>query len=118
VICGDLADALTGGSSGGAILEQLSRENMMIGPEDSDSARTERTEYRFHPMLADMLRARLRRELPGETVRLTRRAARWLAARGQHAQAIRTAARVGDWDFAGRVARRRGTGTARCRGGG
>src|SRR5260370_35782085 len=54
-------------------------------------------------MLADMLRARLRRELPGETVRLTRRAARWLAARGQHAQAIRTAARAGGWDFAGRV---------------
>ncbi|HKR68830.1 MAG TPA: LuxR C-terminal-related transcriptional regulator [Streptosporangiaceae bacterium] len=103
VICGDLADALTGGTSGSAILEQLSRENMMIGPEDSDSARTERTEYRFHPMLADMLRARLRREHPGETVRLTRRAARWLAARGQHAQAIRTAARAGDWDFAGRV---------------
>ena len=103
VICGDLADALTGGTSGGAILEQLSRENMMIGPEDSDSGRTERTEYRFHPMLAEMLRARLRRELPGETVRLTRRAARWLAARGQHAQAIRTAARVGDWEFAGRV---------------
>ncbi|HEX7994432.1 MAG TPA: hypothetical protein VF506_10960, partial [Streptosporangiaceae bacterium] len=103
VICGDLADALTGGTSGGAILEQLSRENMMIGPEDSDSGRTERTEYRFHPMLADMLRARLRRELPGESVRLTRRAARWLAARGQHAQAIRTAARASDWEFAGRV---------------
>ncbi len=103
VICGDLADALTGGTSGGAILEQLSRENMMIGPEDSDLGRTERTEYRYHPMLADMLRARLRRELPGETIRLTRRAARWLAARGQHAQAIRAAARAGDWDFAGRV---------------
>ena len=103
VISGDLADALTGGSSGGAILEQLSRENMMIGPEDSDLGRTERTEYRYHPMLADMLRARLRRELPGETIRLTRRAARWLAARGQHAQAIRAAARAGDWDFAGRV---------------
>ncbi len=103
VICGDLADALTGGSSGGAILEQLSRENLMIGPEDSDQGRTERTEYRFHPMLADMLRARLRRELPGETIRLTRRAARWLAARGQHAKAIRAAARAGDWDFAGRV---------------
>jgi len=103
VVCGDLADALTGGTSGGAILEQLSRENMMIGPEDSDSGRTERTEYRFHPMLADMLRARLRRELPGESVRLTRRAARWLAAHGQHVQAIRTAARASDWDFAGRV---------------
>jgi LuxR family maltose regulon positive regulatory protein len=103
VICGDLADALTGGTSGGAILEQLSRENMMIGPEDSDLGRTERTEYRYHPMLADMLRARLRRELPGETIRLTRRAARWLAARGRPAQAIRAAARAGDWDFAGRV---------------
>jgi LuxR family maltose regulon positive regulatory protein len=102
-ICGDLADALTGGTSGGAILEQLSRENMMIGPADADLGRTERTEYRYHPMLADMLRARLRRELPGESVRLTRRAARWLAAKGQHAQAIRTAARAGDWDFAGRV---------------
>jgi LuxR family maltose regulon positive regulatory protein len=102
-ICGDLADALTGGTSGGAILEQLSRENMMIGPADADLGRTERTEYRYHPMLADMLRARLRRELPGETVRLTRRAARWLAARGQHTQAIRAAARAGDWDFAGRV---------------
>jgi LuxR family maltose regulon positive regulatory protein len=102
-ICGDLADALTEGTSGGAILEQLSRENMMIGPADADLGRTERTEYRYHPMLTDMLRARLRRELPGETVRLTRRAARWLAARGQHAQAIRTAARAGDWDFAGRV---------------
>ena len=103
VICGDLADTLTGGTSGGAILEQLSRENMMIGPEDSDLGRTERTEYRYHPMLADMLRARLRRELPGETIRLTRRAARWLAAQGRHAQAIRAAARAGDWDFAGRV---------------
>jgi LuxR family maltose regulon positive regulatory protein len=102
-ICGDLADALTGGTSGGAILEQLSRENMMIGPADSELGRTERTEYRYHPMLADMLRARLRRELPGETVRLTRRAARWLAARGKHAQAIRAAAQAGDWDFAGRV---------------
>ena len=102
-ICGDLADALTGGTSGGAILEQLSRENMMIGPADADLGRTERTEYRYHPMLTDMLRARLRRELPGETVRLTRRAARWLAASGKHAQAIRTAARAGDWDFAGRV---------------
>ncbi len=102
-ICGDLADALTGGSSGGAILDQLSRENMMIRPADADSARTGRTEYCYHPMLIDMLRARLRRELPGEAVRLTRRAARWLAARGRHVQAIRTAARAGDWDFAGRV---------------
>jgi LuxR family transcriptional regulator, maltose regulon positive regulatory protein len=103
VICGELADTLTGGSGGGSKLEQLSRDNMMVRPADAEPARTERTQYRYHPMLLDMLRARLRRELPGETARLTRRAARWLAARGRPAEAIRTAARAADWDFAGRV---------------
>jgi len=103
VICGELADTLTGGSGGGSMLEQLSRENMMVRPADTELARTERTQYRYHPMLLDMLRARLRRELPGETARLTRRAARWLAAQGRHAEAIRNAARAADWDFAGRV---------------
>ena len=103
VICGELADTLTGGSGGGSTLEQLSRENMMVRPADAEPARTERTQYRYHPMLLDMLRARLRRELPGETARLTRRAARWLAAQGRHAEAIRSAARAADWDFAGRV---------------
>ena len=103
VICGELADTLTGGSGGGSILEQLSRENMMVRPADTEPARTERTQYRYHPMLLDMLRARLRRELPAETAMLTRRAARWLAANGRHAEAIRNAARAADWDFAGRV---------------
>ncbi len=103
VICGDLADALGGGCDGAAILDELSRENLMVGPADADQACTDRAEYRYHPMLLDMLRARLRSELPGESVRLTRRASRWLAARGRHAEAIRSAARAGDWDFAGRV---------------
>ena len=67
VICGELADTLTGGSGGGSMLEQLSRENMMVRPADTELARTERTQYRYHPMLLDMLRARLRCELPGET---------------------------------------------------
>jgi LuxR family transcriptional regulator, maltose regulon positive regulatory protein len=103
VISGELADTLTRGSTGGATLEQLSRENMMVRPADTELARTERTQYRYHPMLLDMLRARLRRELPGETAGLTRQAARWLAGQGRSAEAIRTAARAGDWDFAGRV---------------
>ncbi len=103
VICGELADTLTGGSAGGSMLELLSRENMMVRPADMELARTERTQYRYHPMLLDMLRARLRCELPGETARLTRRAARWLAGQGRHAEAIRNAARAADWDFAGRV---------------
>ena len=103
VISGELADTLTAGSGGGSMLEQLSRENMMVRPAATELARTERTQYRYHPMLLDMLRARLRCELPGETARLTRRAARWLAGQGRPAEAIRTAARAADWDFAGRV---------------
>ena len=105
VICGDLADTLGGGSGGAVILDQLSRENMMVGrvQAQSDQEGPDRTEYRYHPMLLDMLRERLRRELPAEAARLTKRAARWLAARGRPAEAIRTAARAGDWDFAGRV---------------
>jgi len=106
VICGDLADALGGGSEGSVVLDQLSRENMMVGRclgADAVRAGPGGAEYRYHPMLLDFLRERLRRELPGEAGRLTRRAARWLAARGRPAEAIRTAARAGDWDFAGRV---------------
>ena len=105
VISGDLADAL-GGRDGAVILDQLSRENMMVGrcaSADAGLAGRDSAEYRYHPMLLDMLRERLRRELPGEATRLTRRAARWLAARGRPGEAIRTAARAGDWDFAGRV---------------
>jgi len=106
VICGDLAEALAGGDEGSIVLDQLSRENMMIGrcvPADAGQASNGSAEYRYHPMLLDMLRERLRRELPAEAARLTRRAARWLAARGRPAEAIRAAARAGDWDFAGRV---------------
>ncbi len=108
VICGDLADTLGGSGSGSSavMLDELSRENMMVRPAvraDADQTGADPAEYRYHPMLLDMLRERLRRELPGESVRLTRRAARWLAARGRHAEAIRSAARAGDWDFAGRV---------------
>ena len=104
VICGDLAEALGGGDEGSVVLDQLSRENMMVGRcADAGQASHGGVEYRYHPMLLDMLRERLRRELPAEAARLTRRAARWLAARGRPAEAIRTAARAGDWDFAGRV---------------
>ncbi len=47
-----------------------------------------------------MLRAQLRRELPGEVRLLAKRAASWLASRGQHADALRSAVCSEDWDFA------------------
>ena len=110
-ICGDLADTLTAGPDGTATLDQLSRENAMIKPTGhagadevpAQSAAPGMVEYRYHPLLLDLLRAQLRRELPAELPLLSKRAARWQAARGDHADALRNAVIVGDWDFAARV---------------
>lgn len=104
-ICGELADAMTGESGGAAILDQLCRENMMVEPAAASGLGSggERAEYRYHPLLRDLLCAQLRRELGAEVPGLARRAARWQAAHGWPAEAIRRAAQAGDWDFAARV---------------
>ncbi len=119
-VYGDLADSLTGESGGAAILDQLCRENIAAAdltatadlsgqPGSAATAAAaagaggESTEYRYHPLLLDLLRAQLRRELPDEVPLLARRAARWHAAHGCPAEAIRHAAQGGDWDFAARV---------------
>ena len=106
-ICGDLADALTGESGGAAILDQLCRENLMVQP-GADAAGPcagpgGNAEYRYHPLLLDLLRAQFRRELSAEAPQLAQRAAGWLAANGRPVDAIRTAIQAGDWDFAARV---------------
>lgn len=103
-ICGDLADTLTAGSGGTATLDQLCRENAMIRLAGSTRpGGPGAVEYQYHPLLLDLLRAQLRRELPAELPLLTRRAANWQASRGDHASALRNAAGVGDWDFAAQV---------------
>lgn len=110
-ICGDLADALTAGTDGTATLDQLFRENAMIklaGPVTQDAGPTwpampGGVEYRYHPLLLDLLRAQLRRELSAELPLLARRAANWQASRGDLANALRNAVLAGDWDFAAGV---------------
>jgi LuxR family transcriptional regulator, maltose regulon positive regulatory protein len=104
-LSGGLADALTGGSGTGArTLERLARENSLVGPAGRDG------EYRYHPMLREVLTDELNRELPGEVPALLRRAARWHAAQGQALQAVRTAAQAGDWDFGVHVLAQAGAG--------
>jgi LuxR family transcriptional regulator, maltose regulon positive regulatory protein len=90
---GGLADALAGGSGSGArTLERLARENILVEPAGPG-------EYRYHPMLREVLSAELRRERPDEVPVLLGRAARWHAARGEAVEAVRIAARAGDWAF-------------------
>ena len=103
VICGELAGALTSQPDGAAVLDQLCRENIMITTAEPPAQGDGGAGYRYHPLLLDLLRAQLRRELPEEVPALHRRAARWQAAHGRPADAIRSAARAADWDFAARV---------------
>ncbi|HEX3214311.1 MAG TPA: AAA family ATPase, partial [Actinomycetota bacterium] len=94
-LCGDLADALTGGSDGARVLARLEREHVFT----SASGPT-RTWYRYHPLFAELLRAELRyghaAELPG----LHRRAATWHADAGRPVPAVRHALAAGDVDQA------------------
>jgi LuxR family maltose regulon positive regulatory protein len=82
-ICGDLADALTGGTGGALVLEQLERSGAFVTALDRH-----RTWFRYHGLFAELLRVRLRIERPGLEPELHARAAEWLAAAGLGREAI------------------------------
>ena len=60
--------------------------------------------YRYHPLLAEVLRLKLRLESPGLELDLHRRAARWLRKNRTPAEAARQAVAGGDWQLAARIA--------------
>ncbi|HXZ65470.1 MAG TPA: LuxR C-terminal-related transcriptional regulator [Streptosporangiaceae bacterium] len=98
-----LASELTGDPAAAQVLDRLSRAGSLVAPVAPDSG-----EYRYHPMLRDVLAGCLRRELPEEVPELLRRVARWHAAHGAVAAAVRAAADIGDWDFGAQVLNRAG----------
>jgi LuxR family maltose regulon positive regulatory protein len=106
-LSGDLADALTGQSGGARTLDRLNRENSFV-----DALDRERGEYRYHPLLRQVLTAELHREIPQEIPVLLRRAARWYAAQGRHIGAVRCAAEARDWDYGAQVMAEAGAGAA------
>ncbi|MGE3664323.1 MAG: LuxR C-terminal-related transcriptional regulator [Pseudonocardia sp.] len=90
-LTGPLCDAVTGGSGGAARLAELERANLFLVPLDD-----RRRWYRYHHLFADVLRTHLVDQLPGEVAALHRRAADWLHANGEPAEAIRHALAAGD----------------------
>jgi LuxR family maltose regulon positive regulatory protein len=90
----DLARDLTDDAGAARLLEQLSRECGLVQPVSPDAA-----EYRYHPMLREVLFADLCRELPDEVPVLQGRVARWHAGRGDVLAAVQAAASAGDWEF-------------------
>jgi LuxR family maltose regulon positive regulatory protein len=88
----DLVAALTGRRDGARILAGLERATGLLtrvsGPGDR---------YRCHPLLGQVLRGELRRQLGGEVTELHRRAARWYARHDPPGGALRHALAAGEW---------------------
>ena len=87
----DLADALTGHHDGARVLELLERSNSFLLPLDEHRHR-----YRYHPMFLELLRSQLKYQMPDAFVLEHKRAARWFAANGMAAAALRHAVAAGD----------------------
>ena len=90
-LSGPLCDAVTGMPGGKATLESLDRANLFVVPLDD-----RRHWYRYHHLFADMLRAHLIDERPGEVGDLHRRASRWYDQDSQPLPAVRHAVAAGD----------------------
>ena len=94
-VCGPLADALTGGSSGERILQDLEDSNAFVVSVDPG-----RTWFRCHHLFADLLRLELRRTVAAEVPVLHATAAAWYASHGYPIEGIRHAQAAGDWQLA------------------
>ncbi len=91
LLSGPLCDAVTGHGGGRGMLEALDRRNLFLVRLDD-----RRQWYRYHHLFADVLRARLLDEQPGEVPELHRRASIWYEGAGDTAEAIRHAMAGGD----------------------
>ena len=94
LVCGELADALTGDSDGQRMLTRLEHGGALLAPLDEHGAW-----HRYHPLFAELLRAELRAQLGDELEELHRRAAVWLAAHGDRTGALRHVAMGHAWDL-------------------
>ena len=97
-LSGRLCDAVTGIERSGALLESLARSNLLVVPLDRRGEW-----YRYHHLLADLLRFELEQRDPEAVAGLHGRAARWYADRGDTQAALGHAQAAGDVDEAARL---------------
>ena len=95
-VSAESARELAGDEQAGAILPALAHANAFVQPIGHGW-------YRYHPLFAEVLRLKLRRERPDWVAPLHRRAARWYERNGQLTDAVRHAAQAGDWPLAARI---------------
>ena len=92
---GALADLLTGRRDGARLLHELEESNSLVVAVDVG-----RSWFRYHHLLADLLRLELSRGAPDTVPKLHRIAAGWFAEHGHAVEAIRHAEHAGDWELA------------------
>ena len=95
-VSADVAWELTGDEQAGRTLAALARSGGFIQPLGHGW-------YRYHPLLAEVLRLKLRLESPDRTPGLHRQAASWYQRNGPLEKAVAHAAAVNDWQLAARI---------------
>jgi len=100
-LSGELCDAVTGRPGSQALLKHVERAGLFLVPLDEV-----RGWWRYHHLFADLLRARLRAEQPGQVARLHRDAAGWYEEHGLADEAIRHAVAAGEVTWAARLIER------------
>jgi LuxR family maltose regulon positive regulatory protein len=91
----ELAEALMGSSDGRRALADLARSEGFVEALDSNG-----TWFRYHPLLAEVLRAELRHRFPDELPALHSAAGQWYARNGQPLEGVRHAVAAADWPLA------------------
>ncbi|MFT3804481.1 MAG: LuxR C-terminal-related transcriptional regulator [Burkholderiaceae bacterium] len=90
-----VCDAVCGRQDSAAMLRRLERSHLFLAPLESDQ-----TEFRYHGMFAEFLRAQLARQLPEEAPGLHRAAANWYLQAGRPVPAIEHALAARDFALA------------------
>jgi LuxR family maltose regulon positive regulatory protein len=98
VIVPDLAKALTGNQGAADQLRRLARAGTFLLDVDADGSR-----YRYHALMATLLRAKFHDEAPTDAQAVTAAAADWYRRHGHADDAERHAIRAGDWTLVGQV---------------
>src|SRR5215471_10090982 len=100
-LSGELCDAVTGRAGSQATLEDIERAGLFLVPLDET-----RGWWRYHHLFADLLRARLQAEQPGQVRALHAAAAAWCEEHGLADDAVWHALAAGDPAWAARLVER------------
>ena len=91
----EMCDAALGRTDSAEMIAEVLRNNLLLSPIDA-----EHRWYRYHPLFADFLHARMESEAKAELPLLHRRAAAWTAERGLTDEAVSHALAARDYEFA------------------